>query len=405
MKWMKSLAIILILIFSGIFYHHHFRGKASVENTPDISEEQIKISPQKVKVKKAFIGELVKYITASGTSEGVQEVVIEPLITGKVKQVLVQEGQRVRKGDLLVEIDNREYLYALKAARGNLLKALMNYAIRKKDSPQRPNMDTSMVHFHLREKYLRARKDYEKGILPKSEFDRIRRNYEIALILAGKKRDELIAEESGLTAAEVQFERARYQLENCQIRAPFPGVIATVSVHPGDIVSIGEPLMRLVDLHLIKLKLHLLESDIGTVKVNEFIQARFSAFPDTTFSGKIIGIDPIIDSNSRSCTVIALIKNPDFLLKSGMFATARLAVNRYRNRLLVPREAVIVRDRKKMVFIVRKGKAFWCYVDTGLENDEFIEITHSAFGLKAGEPVIVEGHFALAHNAPVEVIE
>ena len=88
-----------------------------------------------------------------------------------------------------------------------------------------------------------------------------------------------------------------------------------------------------------------------------------------------------------------------------MFATVRLAVNRYQNRLLVPREAVVVRDQKKLVFIVREGKAFWCYVETGLENDEFIEITNSVFDLKAGEPVIVEGHFALAHNAPVEVIE
>ena len=358
-----------------------------------------------MRIKKAFIGELTKYITASGISEAVQEVQIKSLIPGKIVQVLVQDGQKVEEGELILEIDDREYRYALQEARGNLLKAQMNYALRKEDNRKELNTDTSVVNFPLREKYLKAREEYEQDIINEKEFNRVKREYEIALIFAGQKQDEMIAQESGLTAAEAQFERAKYQLENCQIRAPFAGVIAAVSVHAGDIVSVGEPLMKLVDLHLLKLKLQVLESDIGDVKENEFIQARFSAFSDTTFPGRIIGINPAIQPDSRTCTVIALVKNPDFLLKSGMFATARLVVNRYKNRLLVPREAVIVRDQKKLVFIVREEKAFWCYVDTGLENDDFIEILGSAFDLKAGEPVIVEGHFALAHNAPVEIVK
>lgn len=405
MKWIKSLAIILILISSGILYHHYFRSQAPEKDNPSLNEEQVKITPQKVKIKKAFIGELAKYITASGTSEAIQEVQIKPLNSGKVRQVLVRDGQRVNKGELLLEIDDTEYRYALEEARGNLLKAQMNYAFRKKDNRERLNTDSSVVNFPFREKYLKAKEEYEQGVINENEFNQVKREYEITLILAGKKQDELMAQESGLTAAEAQFERAKYQLENCQIRAPFAGVIADVSVHAGDMVSIGEPLMRLVDLHLLKLKLQVLESDIGNVKENEFIQARFSAFPDTSFPGRIIGINPEVDPDSRTCTVIALVKNPDFLLKSGMFATARLVVNRYKNRLLVPRKAVIVRDQKKLVFIVREEKAFWCYVNTGLENDEYIEITNSAFDLKAGEPVIVEGHFALAHNAPVEIVE
>ena len=103
--------------------------------------------------------------------------------------------------------------------------------------------------------------------------------------------------------------------------------------------------------------------------------------------------------------MIAEIPNPGALLKSGMFATVRIAVNRYPNRLLVPRAAVVERDRRQLVFIVRDGKAFWCYVETGLENDDYVEVVSSAFDLKPGEPVIVDGHFALAHNAPVEVDE
>lgn len=212
-----------------------------------------------------------------------------------------------------------------------------------------------------------------------------------------------MAQKSGLAAAEAQLARAEYNLQNCRILAPFDGVAGDVTAHPGDLVSAGQTLLRLINLNRLKLKLQVLEAELGAIRLGETVQASFAAFADTVFPGRIIAVNPAVNPQTRTGTVIAEIPNPAHRLKSGMFATARIAVNRYPNRLLVPRAAVVERDQRKLVFIVREGKAFWCYVETGLENDDSIEILSSAFDLKPGELVITEGLFALAHNAPVEV--
>ncbi|MFQ5677199.1 MAG: efflux RND transporter periplasmic adaptor subunit, partial [bacterium] len=70
---------------------------------------------------------------------------------------------------------------------------------------------------------------------------------------------------------------------------------------------------------------------------------------------------------------------------------------------LVPKEAILIRDQRKLVFIVRDGLAKWCYAETGLENDDFVEILSSTFGLKPGEMVITSGHYTLVHDARVKI--
>lgn len=411
MNWKKGLVILIMSVGLGILYHRYFRDIESVTDAPEVKDETVQVKPVPVVAKPAFIGELIQYVTASGITEAVQEAEIKSLLGGRVKDVLVQDGESVSVGEVLVKLDDREYRIALQEARSRLLKAQVDYGLRMQDRPALP-VDSSMATTlgtdgmkTLEEQYEAAKADYRRGKISEEEFRRIERNYQVAQIFSGKHRDDLVAQESGLTAAEAQYARASYNLENCRISAPFSGIVGDVRVHPGEVVSTGQTLLTLVNLSQLKLKLQVLESELGSVKVGESIFARFAAYPDTSFPGKIIGIDPRVNPETRTGTVVAVLANRKGQLKSGMFATVRLVVNRYPNRLLVPRAAVVERDQRKLVFIVRDGKAFWCYVNTGLENDDYIEIVSSAFNLEPGEPVIVEGHFALAHNAPVKVID
>jgi HlyD family secretion protein len=406
MRFLRPILVVVILITLGVLYHQYFRGDEAAEN-PAL-EEKPAVKPVRVQVAPAFVGELVQYVTASGVTEAVREVEIKPLVSGRVVQVAVRDGQPVRKGELLVQLDDREYQIAFREARSQLLSAQAEYALRMEDRQPivRDSLPLGTNGFHeLSERYRQALAAYREGTLNDEEFRKIEREYRAAEVFSGQQRDELIAQQSGLSAAEAQFDRAKYQLENCRIPAPFSGIVGDVQVHPGDYISAGQTLLRLVDLSRLKLQLEVLESEMGNIRRGETIEARFAAFPDTVFRGQIIGINPTVNPETRTGTVIAEIPNPGALLKSGMFATVRIAVNRYPNRLLVPRAAVVERDRRQLVFIVRDGKAFWCYVETGLENDDYVEVVSSAFDLKPGEPVIVDGHFALAHNAPVEVDE
>ncbi|RMI12644.1 MAG: efflux RND transporter periplasmic adaptor subunit [Calditrichaeota bacterium] len=404
-SWIKAVVIVTVVVGLGVLYHQYFRSEEEESARPTFSEEEVNVRPVKVKAAPAFIGELVQYITASGVTEALQEAEIKPLLNGRVKAVHVRDGQRVNRGAVLVELDDREYRIALEEARSNLLKAQVEYGLLKEEArknPAEPAVSTNHLEA-LEEEYTRARQAYEAGELSEEAFRKIEREYHTAQVFSGEMRDELLAQQSGLSAAEAAFARARYNLDNCRLVAPFSGVVGDVTVHVGDLIGPSQTVMRLVDLSKLKLKLQVLEAELGQVQVGEAIRASFAAFPDTTFPGRITGVSPVVDSQTRTGTVIAEINNPGGLLKSGMFATVRIAVNRYPDRLLVPRAAIVERDQRKLIFIVREGKAVWSYVETGLENDEYVEIVSSRFNLQPGEPVIVDGHFALAHNAPVEI--
>ena len=405
MRRMKWVVVVFVIIGLTFLYHNYIRNPENQGEKPEFREDQIKVKPVQVKVKKAFIGDLIKYVHTSGVTRAMNEVSVKPLVSGVVKTVRVHDGQQVDKGEVLVELDDREYRVALQEAESELVRARLEYALLLREAPSDPPAGTPDSLQHLIRQYEEARQAYLAGDLDVQKFLEIDRKYQIALILSGKKRQELMAQKSGLSAAEAKYARAQYELDNCRIRAPFSGIVADVNVFPGDLITTGQELMRLVDLIRLRLRLQVLESDIGYVQPGEQVKAVFAAFPDTFFIGRVVGVNPTVNPQTRSCTVEAILDNPSGLLKSGMFATVRIAVNRYAHRLLVPRAAVLVRDQRKLVFIVREGKAIWCYVETGLENDDYLEIVSSSFDLKPGEPVIVEGHFALAHNAPVEIIQ
>lgn len=398
----------MIAIIALLYDQYRKLGNTEAEN-PAISQEQKQVKPVAVSVANAFVGEMVQYITATGNTEAKQFVDVKPLISARVMAVHVRDGQPVANGAVLVDLDDREYRVAVAEARATLLNARAEYALRMSEirDDQKISGDIAGTNgFHAAtEQFQIFREKYSNGEIPEAEYRQAERRYLAEKVFSGENRDDLIAQQSGLAAAEAQFARAEYGLENCRITAPFSGIIGDVQVHPGDVVSPGQTLFSLVDLQRLKLKLAILESEFGFVRENENITAVFPAFPGRDFSGTITGINPQIDPQTRTGSVVAAIDNPDGLLKSGMFGAAKIVVNRYPGRLMVPRAAVVERDQRKLVFIVRDEKAFWCYVDTGLENDEFIEVTGSAFDLKPGEPVIVDGHFALAHNADVMIQE
>lgn len=365
----------------------------------------VKIQPAPVRVDTAFVGELIRRVTSSGTTEAIREVEIKSQITAPVKRVHVDVGTTVSRRDPLIELDDQEYRLILQEAHAKLMNARLEYALLKKEQQATaPDSVDSEALERLREEFETARAAYQAGRITIEEYLEIDRRYQIEKILAGEARDELIEQKSGLTSAEAAYARVDYNLKSCSITAPFNGIVGDMTIQSGDLVTVSQTLMRLVDLSKLRLKLQVMEGDVQYIKKGELVHAHFAAYPDTAFTGRIVGINPIVDQAARTCTVVVEIDNPEGALKSGMYATAQIIVSRYKDRLLVPRDAVVVRDQRKLVFIVRDGKAFWCYIESGIENDEYIEVKSSAFNLKPGERVIVEGHFALAHDAPVSII-
>jgi multidrug efflux pump subunit AcrA (membrane-fusion protein) len=137
----------------------------------------------------------------------------------------------------------------------------------------------------------------------------------------------------------------------------------------------------------------------------------FAAFPGETVSGRIETINPMVDRDTRTAKVTVSIPNPNGRILPGMYARVALEARKFPDRILVPRAAVLERDRRTMLFVFEgegsTGLAKWRYVTTGLSNDSLVEIVPNAETemVQPGEIVLVDGHYTLIHDARVRLVD
>ncbi|MBN2354649.1 efflux RND transporter periplasmic adaptor subunit, partial [candidate division KSB1 bacterium] len=199
----------------------------------------------------------------------------------------------------------------------------------------------------------------------------------------------------------VEYERARLTLSYCSLRAPFSGYVADCELVPGgSYINAGFKCMKLVDLSKINIITEVTESQIGKIRIGHAAEVRFVAYPQKVLRGRVMEINPYIDLEKRTGKVTVEIANPDHRFKPGMFANVRIQGDVVAEALVIPRPALVMRDNRPVVFVAQNGLAKWHYVAIGAENEDFYQITD---GISAGDSVIVEGHYNLAHDARIKV--
>jgi RND family efflux transporter MFP subunit len=198
------------------------------------------------------------------------------------------------------------------------------------------------------------------------------------------------------------------RLEKTKIYAPFSGIITDIQVSPNENVSAGTVLFTLVNIDRVQVNAKVLESEIGKMVVGREVDLKFSAYPGEVMPGKVSAISPVVNPDDKTCTVIIDVPNPQARIKPGMHAEVEIAAEIYHDRLLVPQDAVLTRGGRKLVFAVEDGMAKWKYIQIGLENEDFAEVLPDENGeipVTEGMQLLVEGHFTIAHDANVRVIE
>jgi membrane fusion protein, multidrug efflux system len=286
-----------------------------------------------------------------------------------VVRIAVRDNSAVRQGDPLIQIDPAEYRLAVSEAEASLREAQARFEEMTLFDDRIPDAATR------------------------------------------EQRERIARSRSGLDAAEIALERARHQLARTVVRAPFAGRVATVSVVEGQYVRQGDELLTVVDLDPIRLEVQVLESEIGFLSEGSNARVAFAAFPDRPVTGRIATINPVVERGSRTATVTVSVPNPDGRILPGMYARVALDARRFPDRVLVPRSAILERDRRTMLFVYdgdeREGRAKWRYVTTGLSNDSVVEILEDAEtdAVRPGEVVLTGGHYTLVHDARVRVVE
>ncbi len=343
-------------------------------------------------------GELVVPVVAEGTLRARRSTQVRVEVSGRIDRLAVEEGQTVRKGDALVVLDGREYRIAMEEARARYLKALGVIAV-EEDSVIGSSDPEAL------EREIAALDKLEKeGKL--SREDRRAREIELGVraLREGSYRRELVEARSGLSQARADEERARLNLDRATVRAPFHGVVAELKLTEGQLLSLGEVVCTVVDNVDLEAELGVLESDVGGLAVGRPTLLMVPAL-DETLRVQVDVINPSIDSQSRTCRVLARVRNADGHLQPGMFVRAAIAGRIYADKLLVPKEAILTRDGRPLLFKVENDQAKWVYVQIGLQNDQLVEIESVLQGgpLDEGTLVVVSDHLTLSHDAKVKV--
>jgi HlyD family secretion protein len=324
-----------------------------------------------VQGREAVRGELVMSVSAAGQAEAWQKTVMVAQVNGRIVGLPVREGDAVGGGQGVVALDGAEYQLAVEEAQAALRDAEGKY----------------------REATL---------------FDETIEDADVRRDRAAASRTR-----SGMETAEVRLRRARLDLTRTRLSSPFAGRIASLKVVPGQWVRQGDELMTIVDLDPIRVEVQVLESEIAHLTPGRTADVAFAAFPDERFTGRIQTINPIVESGTRTARVTVLVPNPGGRILPGMYARVSLEARRYADRVLVPRTAVLERDRRTMLFVYdpsagSDGLAKWRYVTTGMQNDSLVEIVSQGVdtdSVKPGETVLTEGHYTLIHDARVRLAD
>jgi membrane fusion protein, multidrug efflux system len=312
---------------------------------------------------------LIMAVTAQGLAASVRQTTLYAQVEGQVLSIAVGENTPVGGGAPLVTIDSRTYELDLADAQARLQN---------------------------------ARNQYREITL----FDR---NIEDPRVRAS--RDSAARAKANIDGAEIAVKRAEMNLARAKVVAPFAGRVANLKVVPDQYVRSGDELMTIIDIDPIKVEVEVLEAGIGQLAIGRNAAISFGGIPGRTFTGRIQTINPILEDRFARATV--LVSNPGGLILPGMFARARLDARRYPDRILVPREAVVERERRTLVFLFEgegtTGAAMWQYVATGLDNGTYIEIIADPNDpatrlLEPGEIVLIDGHTTLTHAAPVRLV-
>jgi HlyD family secretion protein len=364
-----------------------------------------KIDPTKLaKVEK---GDLAKSVVATGKVTPIIKVEVKSKASGIVKNLLVDYGDHVKKGQLLAQLDKIEIQAqvdqsraALEAADANLKSSQADYERAKVDA-EGPDVPP------LKRAYDRAQGMAKDGVVSASQLDDAEKNYTMAVNKQNVAKAQVTVLKAKIAQAQAQvaedqanLKQLEEQLSYTDITSPIDGIVLSRDVQLGDAVSsilvLGSTatlVMTLGDTSEVYVKGKVDESDIGKVYLGQPARIKVESFKDKTFTGKVTKISPmgVEKDNVTTFEVRVSIQNPGGELKAEMTANAEIILEEHKNVLQIPEGAILYdKDKKASVEIPDpKGKdgKDKIAVNIGISNGAKTEVLS---GLKEGDEVVLQ---------------
>jgi RND family efflux transporter MFP subunit len=307
---------------------------------------------------------LPDYLEVTGTVHAAQSSQLASQMMGNILEVRVQEGDRVRRGQVLAVIDDAQPRASFDRAQAAHHAAQQEIISADSD-------------FHLAEATFKRYQDlYEKKSVSPQEFDEVKARFQ-----AAQARRDL--SHAGQAQAQATLTQARTVVDYSRVRAPFDGVVTEKKVDAGTLASPGMPLFTVEDPRRHRLDASVNESDIGRVRIGQTIQVRMDAL-GTELAGKVAHIVPAADPASRSFLVKIDLPS-DLRLRSGLFGRARIPRGQ-KNSIVVPHSAIVEHGQLQAVYVLDAAQiASLRYVTLGNPTGDQVEVLS---GLDGGEKLV-----------------
>ncbi|MCK4888855.1 MAG: efflux RND transporter periplasmic adaptor subunit, partial [Candidatus Aminicenantes bacterium] len=334
--------------------------------------------------------------------------VIKSEVSGKVQSINVNIGDWVKRGQLLVKIEDTEKRLEVERAKTNKLKSLAEYLINsgleeiQQSDPE--NFDAKKVQ-DIKEKYLAAIKNFRNGKISEKEFDNISDEYDKIMVSSGSWRENIRKVQDGLAEAIIALKQAELNLKKTYIYSPFQGRISELKVSKGEIISNGQEILKVVNLKSVYLEGFALESEIKNLKIGTQVRVKFDSYSDRYFRGDINAISPEVDQVNKTITLYIKINNDENLILPGMHAEIDVEYMVFKDIIKVPVRSIIVRQERPLIFVVNGKTVNWVYVDLGPRNDEEQIIKNFHSEVNPGDLVVISGHSTLAHQSRIKIIK
>lgn len=293
-------------------------------------------------------------LRAVGSLQSDESVQIASEIAGRITELPLKEGEPVKEGAILVRLDDA------------LVKAEVADA--------------------------QARLDLAEGNLDRA--NSLARTGNVT----GRAKDEATANAETARAA---VELSKVRLSKHTISAPFPGVVGLRKASVGAFVAVGQAIVNLEKIDMLKVDFKLPELVLTQVKVGQAVELTVDAIPKRTFTGRVYAIDPLVDVNGRALQLRARVDNADGVLRPGLFARIVLKGLSERDVVVVPESAIVPRGSEALVYVIAENKAVETKVRLGQRKDGRVEVVE---GLKPDAQVVTAGQQKLRNGAPVEVV-
>jgi multidrug efflux pump subunit AcrA (membrane-fusion protein) len=347
--------------------------------------------------------DLPRFFEATGSLAGDQQTDLAPQTSGKVVAVNVDIGSAVRRGQVIVKLDDAELKLRVEQAQAQLeqTKASVRQAEEKIglrsgqsfDPNKVAEVNAARVAFELADKNLRrAEKLIESGDVSRSFYDQqkaqrdqLKEQYETALAQARQNYAAVVVARTNVANAESSLALARKNLSYTDIVAPIDGFVSDRTADLGEYVSPQQKVVTIVRTNPLRIKIDIPEQAIPEIKVGQSVSMNTSAWPDKNFSGHIARIAPAVTANSRTLSVEAEIENSSGALKPGQFATVRILQSRSEPAVLVPSRSVVTEAGVSRVYVIKDGHAEQRLVQLGQREGDLVEVKT---GVSADEQVI-----------------